>query len=87
MVIWLRTGWGLFRRPGVACSDMQQQGSDDARLAVLEELRRSALDTYGEERAAEANLQTAIGLAATAIWRVKQEPLELFGDEPLPTHV
>jgi hypothetical protein len=65
---------------------MQQQGSDEARLAVLEELRRSAIDTYGEERSAEASLQVALSLAATAVWRVSQEPLEPFGDEPLPTH-
>jgi hypothetical protein len=65
---------------------MQQQGSDEARLAVLAELRRSALDTYGEERSAEASLQVALGVAATAVWRVSQEPLEPFGDEPLPTH-
>jgi hypothetical protein len=65
---------------------MQQQGEDAARLAVLDELRRSALDTYGEERCADANLETALGLAATAVWRVSQEPLEPLGNEPLPTH-
>jgi hypothetical protein len=64
---------------------MQQQADDEARLAVLEELRRSALDTYGEERSAETSLRVALDLAATAVWRVSQEPLEPFGDEPLPT--
>jgi hypothetical protein len=54
--------------------------------AVLEELHRSALATYGEERSAEANLQAALGLAATAVWRVSQETLEPLGHEPLPTH-
>jgi hypothetical protein len=54
--------------------------------AVLEELQRSALETYGEERSAEARLQTALGLAATAVWRVSQESLDPLGDEPLPTH-
>ena len=65
---------------------MQQQGDDAARLAVLDELRRAALETYGEERSAEALLQTALGVAATAVWRVSQEPLEPLGNEPLPTH-
>jgi hypothetical protein len=65
---------------------MQQHGDNAARLAVLEELRRSALDIYGEERIADANLETALGLAATAVWRVSQEPLEPLGNEPLPTH-
>jgi hypothetical protein len=62
---------------------MQQQA---ARLAVLDELWRSALDTYGEERTADANLEAALSLAATAVWRVSQEPLEPLGNEPLPTH-
>jgi hypothetical protein len=53
---------------------------------VLEELRRSALATYGEERSAEARLQTALVAAATALSRVMQEPLEPLGNEPLPTH-
>jgi hypothetical protein len=65
---------------------MQQQGDNAARMAVFDELRRAALETYGEERSAEANLQTALGLAATAVWRVSQEPLEPLGNEPLPTH-
>jgi 2-oxo-4-hydroxy-4-carboxy--5-ureidoimidazoline (OHCU) decarboxylase len=55
---------------------------DPARLAVLEELRRGAVETYGEERAAEATLQTALQAAATAVWRVIQEPLEPAGSEP-----
>ena len=55
-------------------------------VAVLEELRRAALATYGEERSADASLRTALNLAATAVWRVSEEPLELLGNEPLPTH-
>jgi hypothetical protein len=54
--------------------------------AVLEELRRSALETYGEERSAEARLQAALLAAATAVWRVGEESLEPLGNEPLPTH-
>jgi hypothetical protein len=65
---------------------MQHQGDDAARLAVLDELRRSAVDTYGEERIADVNLAAALNLAATAVWRVSQELLEPFGDDPLPTH-
>ncbi len=65
---------------------MQQTSDNTARQAVLEELRRSALETYGEERSAEAGLQAALALAATAVWRVSEEPLEPLGNEPLPTH-
>jgi hypothetical protein len=63
---------------------MQPPADTPARLAVLEQLRRSALETYGEERCAEAMLQAALGLAATAIWRVSQEPLEPPEYEPFP---
>ena len=65
---------------------MQHQGDDAARMAVFEELRRAALDIYGEERSADASLEAALNLAATAVWRVSQEPLEPLGHEPLPTH-
>jgi hypothetical protein len=65
---------------------MQQRDEDAARLAVLEELRRFAQDTYGEERFAEATLQAALNLAATAVWRVSQEALDPLDHEPLPTH-
>ena len=65
---------------------MHTDVQDPARLAVLEELQRSALDVYGEERCAEAGLQQALGLAATALWRVMTEPLDPLGPEPFPTH-
>jgi hypothetical protein len=65
---------------------MQHDSDDPARLAVLGELRQLALDTYGEERSADLTLQTALGVAATAVWRVGQEPLDPLGCEPLPTH-
>ena len=65
---------------------MQDPPTNTSRQAVLDELRRAALDTYGEDRSAEATLQTALGLAATAVWRVSQEVLEPLGPEPLPTH-
>jgi hypothetical protein len=65
---------------------MQHDSDDPARLAVLEELRRLALDTYGEERSADLTLQAALGAAATAVWRVSHEPLDPLGNEPLPTH-
>ena len=64
---------------------MQAGMGDPAREAVFDELRRSALETYGEERA-DATLSAALGMAATAIWRVTQEVLEPAGPEPLPTH-
>ena len=53
-----------------------------AHQAVLDDLRRRALETYGEERAANATLETALQLAATAVWRVIQEPLDPTGNEP-----
>jgi hypothetical protein len=53
---------------------------------VLEELRRAALETYGEERSAEGRLQAALSAAANAVSRVSQEPLDPLGNEPLPTH-
>jgi hypothetical protein len=65
---------------------MPDPAENPARRAVLEELQRSALETYGEERGAEASLQTALEVAATAVWRVAQESLEPLGPEPLPTH-
>jgi hypothetical protein len=70
----------------MATAAMQAAESDPARAAVLDELRRSALDVYGEERAAEATLTYALELAATAVWRVTQHALEPHGPEPLPTH-
>ena len=58
------------------------QDDDPARSAILTELRRCAVEIYGEERAAEARLQLAIEAAAAALWRVSQEPLGPVGDEP-----
>jgi hypothetical protein len=55
---------------------VQEHSDDPARLAVLEELRQSAVATYGEERSAEATLETALRAAATAVWRVSQESLD-----------
>jgi RNase P/RNase MRP subunit POP5 len=65
---------------------MQPPERDPARDAVLDELRRSALEVYGEERAAETMLTAALEAAATAVWRVRQVGLEPQGPEPLPTH-
>ena len=65
---------------------MHTDVQDPARLAALEELQRSALDTFGEERYAEAGLQQALALAATAMWRVMSEPLEPLDPEPFPIH-
>jgi len=55
---------------------------DPARQSVLAELRRAAIETYGEDRAAQAMLQAALQAAATAIWRVTQESLDPAGNEP-----
>jgi hypothetical protein len=55
---------------------------DPARQSVLEELRRAAIQTYGEDRAAQALLQAALQAAATSIWRVTQESLDPAGNEP-----
>jgi len=59
---------------------------DPAREAVLDELRRNAIETYGEERAAERLLQLLMESTATAIWRVSQEPIEPSGHEPVSRH-
>jgi hypothetical protein len=64
---------------------MQPQCENAAHLAALEDLRRAALDTYGEERSAEATLQAALVVTATALWRVSEESLEPFGLDPLLT--
>ena len=58
------------------------QDDDPARAAILSELRRCAIAMYGEERAAELRLQTALESAAAVVWRVNQEPLGPVGDEP-----
>jgi hypothetical protein len=65
----------------------QQTDDDPAREAVLEELRRSAIETYGEERAAEPLLRANLESTATAVWRVSQEPLEPSGYEPFASRV
>lgn len=61
---------------------MQPPRDDPAHQLVLDELRRLAVETYGEERAAEGSLQAALALAATAVWRVSQEPLAPADDQP-----
>ena len=55
---------------------MQELSDDPARLAILEDLRRKADETYGEERAAETLVQNMLRAAATALWRIGQQPLE-----------
>ena len=55
---------------------------DPARVAVFDELRQLALQTYGEDRAAEASVQVGLREAATAVWRVIQESIEPAGQEP-----
>jgi hypothetical protein len=55
---------------------------DPSRVAILAGLRHCAVEIYGEERAAEATLHTALEAAASAIWRVSQEPLGPAGGEP-----
>jgi hypothetical protein len=85
MLVRLSTGRAA-TQTGSSISGMQEQGDNTARLAVLDELRRSAQQTYGEERIADANVEAALSIAATAVWRVSEEPLEPLGNEPLPTH-
>ena len=66
---------------------MQPAGEPSpAREAIWQELCRSALETYGEERSAESTLQVALNAAATALWRVSQESLEPLEHEPFQTH-
>jgi hypothetical protein len=61
---------------------MAQDQQPTVYTALLEGLRRAAVDTYGEERAAEAPFQTALEVAATNVMRVMQEPLHPFDAEP-----
>lgn len=63
---------------------MDDPTENPARMAMLEELQRSALAVYGEERASDATLRAAIEVAATALWRVMDEPLELLDSDPYP---
>ena len=65
---------------------MHDPADNPARGAILDELQRGALATYGEERTAEAILQSMLGVAATSLWRIEQETLDPLGPEPLPTH-
>ena len=55
---------------------------DPTYAALLDGLRRAAVDTYGEERAAEAPFVAALEAAAANLWRVMQEPLDLADPEP-----
>jgi hypothetical protein len=55
---------------------------DPARESILDALRRLAVETYGEDRAGEDRIHTALQVAATVLWRVTQEPLEPGGSEP-----
>jgi hypothetical protein len=60
---------------------VQDDDHDPARRGVLDGLRRLAVEAYGEDRAAETLLQMALNAAATAVWRVSQETLDV-SDEP-----
>jgi hypothetical protein len=64
---------------------MQDPSVDPTWNAILEDLRRAAVATYGEERAAELTVAAALGTATTAVWRVTREVLEPLDPEPLPT--
>lgn len=55
---------------------------DPAHLATLEDLRRRAVEIYGEDRAANTMLDAVLRAAATAVWRVLEEPLEPSDAEP-----
>jgi len=58
------------------------QDDDPARLEVLSELRRRAIEVYGEERAAATRLNAMLEAAASNLWRVCQEGLDPTADEP-----
>lgn len=58
------------------------QDDDPARLDVLNELRRRAVEVYGEERAAATRLTFMLEAAAFNLWRVCQEGLDPSADEP-----
>lgn len=52
------------------------------RSKVLEELRASAIVTYGEARTGEVRMQEALESAATVLWRVEREDLDPLELEP-----
>ncbi len=52
------------------------------RSKVLEELRASAIVTYGEAHTGEARMQEALESAATVLWRVEREDLDPLELEP-----
>jgi hypothetical protein len=56
----------------------------EAEAAALEMLQRAALEMYGEDRSGEFLLQAGLGVAARALWRIGEEPLEPLEYEPLP---
>ena len=55
---------------------------ESERSKVLEELRASAVVTYGEARTGEARMQEALESAATVLWRVEREDLDPLELEP-----
>ena len=61
---------------------MSHAAQDPARDAVLAELTAAARATFGDERAAEAPFRAALNLAATAVWRVMEEPLDPLDSGP-----
>jgi hypothetical protein len=74
------------RLSGNIAARMAQPADDPAHQAVLDELRREAIETYGEERVAEIRMHNALDASANAVWRISQEVLDLQDPEPLPTH-
>jgi hypothetical protein len=53
-----------------------------ARLRLLRQLERAAIDAYGEERVADSSVRAELEAAATALWRVVSQPLEPHDVEP-----
>jgi hypothetical protein len=58
------------------------QTDDAARAAILSDLRRRAVEAYGEERVAELPMRNMLQAAADALWLVSREPLAPDNDEP-----
>jgi len=65
--------------------ELELSMDDPTRQAILDELRRAALATYGEERVADWLMDAGLAEAATHVWRVTREALEPLDHEPLPT--
>ena len=80
IVVVLYGGWQLF----FYWERVKNEEETEKKKVVAEAVMGDQLP--GMPYQLDASLRTALNLAATAVWRVSEEPLEPLGNEPLPTH-